>query len=63
MDPVKMPKFEVWCDTIDVTRDGTLGGEADSQRRFMPGLKHYAVDGREVSQREFERLWRLANGD
>jgi len=59
----KEPVFEIFVDQYDVTLDGSMSGprgsptyyEPDVVRRFIPGLTHYLIDGKEVSQEEFER--------
>jgi hypothetical protein len=46
--------YEIRVDQLEVTMGGWFGGQPDVTRRFVPGLRHYLVDGVEVDQATYE---------
>lgn len=51
-----MPRhLTIKVDQIETTYGGLFGGPADTHRVFAPGLKHFLLDGVEVSQQEAEQ--------
>ena len=46
--------FEIRVDQLEVTSNGTLGGQPDVMRRFVSGPRHYFIDGVEVDQATYE---------
>jgi hypothetical protein len=55
-----MPRnFEVTTDMLEATRSGIWGGPADECVVMVPGMKHYLIDGVEVSREVFERELRI----
>lgn len=51
--PVWHTRFRVECEPIDVTMNGMFGGEPDTCRKFMPGLRRFYVDGVLVTEDQF----------
>lgn len=45
--------YEIRVDQLEVTMGGWFGGQPDVTRRFVPGLRHYLVDGVEVTEQEY----------
>lgn len=45
--------YEIRLDQLEVTSGGIFGGPRDMMRRFVPGLRHYYVDGVEVSEQAY----------
>ncbi len=46
--------YEIRVDQLEITMDGTFGGTPDVMRRFVPGPRHYFIDGVEVDQATYE---------
>jgi hypothetical protein len=55
--------FEIQTPMVDVTQGGIFGGTPDTQRVFLPGVPLFFVDGAEVSEAEFVRLWAIDHPD
>jgi hypothetical protein len=47
-------RFRISVDSIEVTMNGMFGGEPDTTRVFVPGLKRFYVDDHCVSEHEFK---------
>lgn len=48
-----MRVFGIHTDKLEVTRNGMFGGPPSTGKEFVPGISHYLIDGRHVSQEEF----------
>jgi hypothetical protein len=56
------PDFVIRYEAVDATVGGIGGVRPDVNRQMVRGIAHYYVDGREVSQAEYERLLTQARG-
>jgi hypothetical protein len=53
-------EFGIRVDQVEVTWGGFWGPPADTHRKFVPGLKHFTIDGEDVSEDEFRRRYTAA---
>jgi len=60
--PLESPDFVIRYEAADATAGGVFGARPDVNRQMVRGIAHYYVDGREVTQAEYEQLLKRATG-